>query len=207
VEAVEWRYDGLKGKIIPWTKERGGTSDDPSVLVFLLAPDGSLVERCPPASAYQASLFAKWLRERLDRYEREHPRTKVPFVRAAVTRSGDRATCPELEAARKEGKPVLLYLGRDARPGDDRKARAEVKAARAFEKKQLGSERTAEAAKGWALFRLDLGDPDHAAAARALGVEKAPSVLMFLPGEAPVDLSGKLRSGSLVYHLRKHAPK
>ncbi len=29
-ESVEWFYDGLNGKIIPWTKENGGTSDDPS---------------------------------------------------------------------------------------------------------------------------------------------------------------------------------
>ena len=36
-EPVEWKYDGLKGKIVAWTLENGGTSHDPSVLAFVVA--------------------------------------------------------------------------------------------------------------------------------------------------------------------------
>ena len=62
-EAVEWRYDGLKGKIISWTKERGNDHEDPSVLAFVVTPDERLFAKCPGQSAYNASGFSKWLRE------------------------------------------------------------------------------------------------------------------------------------------------
>ena len=41
-ECVEWHYDGLNGKIIPWTMEHGNESHDPSVLAFVVAADGTV---------------------------------------------------------------------------------------------------------------------------------------------------------------------
>jgi hypothetical protein len=206
-EAVEWRYDGLHGKAIKWTNERGNTHPDPSVLAFVVTPDERLVAMAPGRSVYAASSFAKWLREQSDAYERAHPRTKVPFVRATVETTGGEPRCDEMTKAREAGKPIVLLFGREGRPDDDRSAKAEVKATRAFVKKQLGSKQAAENAKGWTLLRFDLADAGHASFAKKLGVSQAPATLMIVPGEKdPIDLTTKLRSGSLAYWLKKHGP-
>ncbi len=200
-EPVEWKYDGLKGKIIPWTLENGGTSHDPSVLAFVVAPNEKVVAMCPGGATYQAKSFSKWMKEQADAYERAHPRTLVPLVRATVA---DGKSCPEIEKARAEKKPVLIYVGDDSAASGDKKARALAKKLRAFEKKHFGSKTNAAAAKGWGLFRLDLSDEEHRAYAKALGVTAAPAVLVYLPGErTPLDLTKKLKSGSLAYQLKK----
>ena len=38
---VEWLYDGLGGSVIEWTFEHGNTNEDPSVLCWILDPDGN----------------------------------------------------------------------------------------------------------------------------------------------------------------------
>ncbi|MHC4579802.1 MAG: hypothetical protein ACYTED_20690 [Planctomycetota bacterium] len=207
-ESVEWLYDGLKGRIIPWTKEHGGTSDDPSVQAFIVGRDGGVVSRCPDGRAYSASSFSKWLEEQADSYDRKFPRTKVPFAMAEVSPATEeeRARCEALEEAREARTPILLYVGREPAPSDDRKAKAQVKACRKIEKGALGSKKAAEAAKGWALLRLDLSRAEHRDLAKGLGVEQAPALLMLLPDrEKPVDLGTKLKGSNLAYHLKKNA--
>ena len=209
-EIVEQLYDGLGGKIIPWTKEHGGTSDDPSAQVLVVGADGEVVARAPDQTAYQGKALAKWLEETLAAYEREHPRTALPLVRADVTGEGEGArrqvACAALDAARAEGRPALLYFGRDAAPKEEKKLAKEVAAARKFEGKSLDSKAAAEAAEGFLLLRFDLGNEDHARLAADLGVTEAPTVLLVVPGEeAPVAL-GAPDAGKLRYHLKKHAP-
>jgi hypothetical protein len=208
-ECVEWLYDGLKGKIIPWTKQHGGTSDDPSVQAFVVARDGSVLSRCPNSAGHAASPFARWLDEQAKLHDKRYPRTKVPFAMAEITRDhDDRPRCGSLEEARESGKPILLYVGRDPRPEDERRVRKQIKAAQRFEKGTLGSKKAAEAARGWVLLRLNLAEKSHAAFASTLGVEAAPALLMFLPGEErPVDLGCKLKGPNLAFHLNKHAPR
>jgi len=146
-ETVEWLYDGLNGKIIPWTREHGGTSDDPSVLVFLVGPDGKVVEKAPDREADQAKAFAKWLESRADEWERSHPRTKVPFVWTAVTASGSgadrRVACAELDQAHAKGDPVAVYVGLEKREGDDATGKTEAAAASTLERwfKKVGTGR------------------------------------------------------------------
>jgi hypothetical protein len=204
-ETVEWRYDGLKGKIIPWTKEHGGTSDDPSVQAFVVARNGQVLSRCPGGSTYAGASFARWLNGQADDYDRKFPRTKVPFAVAEIfIEEGEPARCEAFAEAREGRKPVLLYIGREPQPEDDKKAKKEVKASRKLEKGALGSKKAAEAAKGWVLLRLDLSRPDHLAFVKEIGVAQAPALLMFPPGETgPVDLGTKLTGPSLAYLLKK----
>jgi len=203
-EPVEWQYDGLKGKIIPWTLENGGTSHDPSVLAFVVAPNEKVVAMCPGSAAYQPGSFSMWLKEQAVAYDRAHPRTLVPLIRATVAAGRDGPRCAEVERARNEKKPVLIYVGDDSAASGDKKARALAGKLRAFERKHFGSKTNAAAAKGWALFRLDLSDENHRAYAKALGVTGAPAVLVFRPGEGtPLDLTKKLKSGSLAYQMKK----
>jgi hypothetical protein len=207
-EIVEWCYDGLNGKIIPWTLKNGGTSHDPSVQAFVLHNDGAVIARAPDAKVYQASSFHKWLAEQADRYEKTYPPTRVPLLRADVVRDGDELSCPALEEERTAEKPVLLYFGRGEREGQSKSHRKEVKAARKLEKGALDSRKAAEAAEGWALLRFDLGDADAAAWAASLGVDRAPAVLLWLPRqETPELLPARLTGASLAYALKKWKPK
>lgn len=209
-ERVEWIYDGLNGKIIPWTKQNGGTSDDPSCQAFVVGGNGAVVARAPDAAVHAAAPFAEWLREQALRYEKEHPRTRVPFVPAEVEEGGGEEgappRCAALEEAREAGRALLLYVGREPLAGDAKAARAETAAARKFEKGTLGSKPAAEAAAAFVLLRFDLSEKSHAALARAWAVERAPALLLWLPGEAaPRDLGTRLDGGALAYQLKKHA--
>ncbi|MHC4547476.1 MAG: hypothetical protein ACYTEZ_01755 [Planctomycetota bacterium] len=207
VEAVEWLYDGLNGKIIPWTLDNGGHSKDPSVQAFLVARDGKVFARCPDGQAYRASGFSRWLEEQLGRYERRFPRTAFRFETPDMDLIDGKPTSESFEAARRAGRPILLYAGRDSFGPEDKKAKKEVKAARKLEKGTLSDKKAAEAAKGCALFKLDLADARQAAFARTLGITQAPTLLLILPGQKkPLDLS-KLKGPSLAYHLKKRAPE
>ena len=205
-ETVEWLYDGLQGKVIKWTKEHGNDHDDPSVLVFVADSDGKVLEKA--TNAYQPAGFQKWLDEQAESYERSHPTTRVPFVRATVTVSGEGderiATCAELDEAREAGSPVLVYVGRSASPDDDRKTKPAVKASQKFEKGTLGAKSAAEAADGLVLIRLDVANEAHALLAESLGVEKVPTLLLFAPeAEAPDDLGGRITGQALAHKLKK----
>lgn len=207
VEAVEWLYDGLGGKIIPWTLENGGHSKDPSVQAFIVARDGSVFSRCPDGQAHSASGLSSWLKGEITKFEKKYPRTAFRFEAPDMDLIDGRPASESFMAARREKKPILLYAGRDSAGPKDRKARKEVKAARKFEKGALSSKKAAEAAAGYVLFKIDLADERQAKWAKTKGIEKAPRLLLFLPGEAePVDLS-KVKGASLAYHLKKHAPE
>jgi hypothetical protein len=201
-ELVRWLYDGLSGKIIPWSKEHGGTSDDPSVQAFVLGGDGKVQARAPDSTAYQPGAFAKWLKEQAATYERAHPRTRMPFVRAEVAAGGE--TCAEFTLAREAEAKILLYFGREPTEGADRTAKKEAAAARKFEGKTLDSKSAAEAAEGWTLLRFDLANPDHARFAKTLGVEAAPTLLLFAPGaEEALNLGNRVSASSLTYQVKK----
>ena len=206
-EAVEWLYDGLGGKVIKWTHEQGSTNEDPSVLAWVLSADGVVL--AAGRQAHAPGPFAKWLREQADAYERSHPATRVPFVRAQVVAEGDGdarvARAPELDEARAAGRPVLLYVGRTERPGDDKDAARDVKASRKVERGALDSKSVAEAAEGVVLLRLDVGDADHARLARALGIEKVPALLLYPGGESEPEDLVKASAASLAHRLKRLA--
>lgn len=208
-ERVEWIYDGLNGKIIPWTKANGGTSDDPSVLVFVVGHDGKVIEKAPDGESHQPRAFAQFLKRHADAWERTHPRMKVPFLPAEITAVGEGAartvTCRALEDAKAEKAPAAVYVGRKGLAADDAKAKAEAAACRKFEKESLSSAEAARAAEGWALVVLDRSDPDQAILAKSLGVESAPTVVLVVPGETkPVLLEKTISGGGLALQFKKY---
>ena len=206
VEPVEWLYDGLNGKIIEWTFENGNDNPDPSVLAYLVDRNGKVFSSCPKGQAQSVSGFSGWLEEAIRDYGKKFPRTALPFDSPEVSMDGRTPTCETLDAAREAKKPVLLFFGREERNDDNRKARAQVKKSRKYEKSAFGSKKTAEAAEGWVLLRFDLGDRDHAALAKGLGIEAAPALLFFLPGEEKPVSPGLIKGSSLAYHLKRHGP-
>lgn len=215
-ELVEWQYDGLNGKVIPWTLENGGKSRDPSAQLFVVSPAGKVVARCATETTYAPSQAAEWLTEQAAAWERDHPRTAVPFRSAQVGVAGGETVCAAFDEARAAGRPVLVYVAREgvAENRDEkvtkelRARRAEAAACREVERGALDSKLAADAAEGVALLRLDLGDDAHAKWALALGVEKAPALLLFVPGEEkPVVLPKTLSGADLAARLKKLASK
>jgi thiol:disulfide interchange protein len=206
-EPVEWLYDGLSGKVIAWTMANGNTNHDPSVLAYVVSASGQVVATAPAATPYQASSFAKWLAEQAATFERDYPRTAIPFARAEVAETDGNAACAALGETRAASRPVLVYCARDPRTDDDKAAKKECADCRAFEKKTLNAKSAAEAAaetEGLLLLRFDLADPLHAKLAATLGVTKGPALLLFLPGAGkPEDLGGKLDGSALAFRLKK----
>jgi len=212
-EAVEQHYDGLNGKIIKWTLANGNANHDPSVLAFVVGPDGKVFASLMNGQQYQAGAFTKWAKQQANAYERAHPSTRLPFARAKVTVSGGAdgadgaATCEELDAARADEKPVLLYFGRGHFAPKDKTGKKEAKAAQKFEKGTLNSKSAEKYAVGWVLLRFDLADESHAVLAKQLGVESAPALLFFPVGaEAPQALDGRTSGAALGAVLKKHLP-
>src|SRR5262245_927765 len=209
-EQVEWHYDGLNGKVIPWTRQHGGTSEDPAVQVFVVTPDTGDVARAPRETAYAPSQFAKWLKEQADAFEKAHPATKVPFVPAEVAVQAEGTsrtwTCAAIDEARAASRPVLVYVSRGERADAEKALKAQAAAARKLEKAALDSSDVAKALEGWTLLRLDLADADHAAFAKTLGADKAPALLAIDPGEEkPQSLDTSLAGDALAFRIRKFA--
>jgi len=208
-ERVEWYYDGLKGKIIPWTLENGGTSHDPSAQVFVVTRAGSVQARCPNGKVYSGGSLAKWMEEEAKKHEKLFPRFRVPFDPAEVTIEATddgegAATCEALTNALQAGKPVLCYFGREPGLKDDKAIQKQIKACRKLEKAAFGSKKAAAEAKGWTLLRFDLSEKSHAKLANSYGVEAAPAVLLFAAGKKePTDIGKRLKGANLAYHLKK----
>ncbi len=208
-EQAEWLYDGLGGKVIPWTKEHGGTSDDPAVQVFVVQPETGAAARAPQSDAYAPAALAKWLKEQADVYEKAHPPTRMPFQLADLKAEGDgaarRVSCPALDAAKKDGRPALVYAPRVERP---EASRPQAAASRRPERSFLDSEQAAKAAEGWVLVRLDLSDADQLAFAKTLGADKAPALVALVPGEdAPQQIDPSVTGEALAFKLKKLAGK
>lgn len=215
-ERVEQLYDGLNGKLIPWTKANGGTSDDPSAQVFVVGRDGAVIARCADGTAHAASGLARWVKEQADAYEKEHPRTRLALVSADVAWSGDgaerKAVCTALDAALAAGAPILIYAARDKVLEGEKGVKAEVAVARKFEKGVLDSKSAADAAAGWTLLRLDLAREADRALLATLGVTAAPQLVLIPAGTAAAD-AAKARvlpprdvsAGSLATLLQRHA--
>ncbi len=211
-ERVEWLYDGLNGKVIPWTKEHGGTSEDPAVQVFVVGLGGREVTRAPRDSAFAPEAFAKWLKDEADTFGKAHPVTRIPFVAAQVTKTQGGTTptwsCAAIDDARSSKIPVLVYVGRGEPDASDKAAKAQAAASRKLEKGLLDSETAAKALDGWTLVKLDVADADHLAYAKSLGVEKAPALLLIVPGEEkPQVVDPSITADSLAFKLKKLAPK
>lgn len=211
-EQAEWQYDGLNGKVIPWTKEHGGTSEDPAVQVFVVAPDTGQVTRAARDTAFVPAEFAKWLKEEGDAFEKTHPVTRIAFAAAEVTTTVDGTTkawaCAPVDAAKRDGKPVFVYVTRGERADADKALKAQAAASRKLERGVLDSGEAAKSAEGWTLVKLDLADADQCAYARALGADKAPALLLIVAGEdKPQLLDVAITADALAFKLRKLAPK
>jgi len=211
-EQAEWQYDGLAGKVIPWTKEHGGTSEDPAVQVFVVQPDTGQAVRAPQGDAYAPSAFAKWLKEQADGYEKSHPSTRIAFAAAELKVDVDGTTrnvsCPALDQAKKDGKPALVYVSRGERPDADKTTKPQAAASRKLEKGLLDSEQAAKALDGWTLVRLDVADADQLAFAKTLGVDKAPALLAIVPGEEkPQTIDASITGEALAFKLKKLVAK
>lgn len=61
--SVLWHYDGLKGSVIRWTHEHGNKNEDPSVLAWILDPQGNEIANLS-GQVYNASSLASALEER-----------------------------------------------------------------------------------------------------------------------------------------------
>ncbi len=168
-----------------------------------------MIERASDADAHQPKQLVRWLTKHADAWDRAHPRTLVPFVGATVRATGGgsdrRVTCDELEQARKSGTPVAVYVGRETREGDDAKAKAEVAAARKFEKEVLCSADAAKAASGWTLLRLDRAEADHATLAQSIGIAAAPAIALYLPDVAAPELLDRMTSATTLTKRFKQA--
>jgi hypothetical protein len=179
-----------------------------------------MAARCPTEKAHVASQIAEWMNEQSAAWERDHPRTAMPFLRADVaaasTGGTDSVVCAAAGEAVAAGRPVVVYVARESvaerkdekTTKEERARRAEAAQCREFERKVLDSKLAADAASGCLLLRLDLDDAAHAKWALALGADRGPALLLLTPGEEkPLLLPKTITGADLAFRLKKLAPK
>ncbi len=193
------------------SKKRDGKTpeDHPSLLALIVGRDGKVFSLLSNGQQYNAGSLAKWAVDQANKYEKAHPSTRIPFVRAKVEVHGEgtdlKAECEEIEKARAANKPVMLYFGRGHFDPKDKAAKKESKLARKVEKGTLNSKTALKQIGGWVLLRFDISDEEHAAFAAAHGVEAAPAFLMWLPGEEqPQPVDRKISGHGLASLFKKH---
>lgn len=201
-ERLRWEYDGLHGKVIPWTLENGGTSKDPSAQAFVIGRDGKVIARAPDSVAYTPTRFAEWLETEFLEYDDAHPRYRAGFRFGRLTASsGD--TTDGATLALSDDRPTLLFVERTALPDDDRAHTQQSRAATKYATKVLDSKKLTAAVAGVDCVRLDLADAEHARVARALGIDAAPALLFLAPGAEPESLDVKASASSTAYRVKK----
>ncbi len=179
------------------------------MLAFVVGVDGKVFASLMNGQQYQAGAFTKWASEQVRAYEKAHPSLRLPFTRSKVVMEGEgadaKAVCADLDDARDDEKPVIVYFGRGHHAPKDKNGKRQVKAARKFEKATLDSKSAAAQADGWVMLRMDLSDEAHAAFAKGLGVTEAPTMLLFAPGaDKPRLLDGRTSGNQLAAILKKH---
>ena len=99
-------------------------------------------------------------------------------------------------------------MSRGERADADKSAKAQAAASRKLEKGLLDSEQAAKAVDGWTLVRLDVADADQLAFAKTLGADKAPALLVIVPGEEkPQTIDASITGEALAFRLKKLATK
>lgn len=185
-EQAEWPYDGLAGKVIPWTRNHGGTSDDPTIQAFVILPDTGAVTRASREQSLTPDSFAKWLKDQADAYEKTHPIPKLGYVSGEMRTEGEgtgkKWFCSTVDAARKDERAVLVFVSRSEKSGADKAAKAQASESKRVEKAFLDSELFARLYQGWTLVKIDLSNPDDLYYAKSWGVEKAPYYIEFALG-------------------------
>lgn len=170
---AEWRHNADAAK---WAKEHGNTNPDPAYLVWIVNAKGEDTARWLDRR-YVESEFIEWLGGSAKAPEKK----EKPRIAFSDVTSNDERKIEEIDQAREEGKPVLLYAQLPgAASGFGQKGRAEeIRACREFEKGPLASAAVIELSKKFACFRIDLSKDADKKFLAAWKVETAPAIILL----------------------------
>ena len=118
-----------------------------------------------------------------------------------------RASCRGVCGGDRRGSCCRVAPRDSSRVEEVARTRESCAAARANPGAKVDAKAPSKEKEGWAFFRLDLADDDHALLAASWGVETAPALLAWLPGkEAPENLSAKITPYNLTKLLKENKP-
>lgn len=178
-ERVEWKYDGIGGRVIQWTKQHGNANDDPSVLVWVLDAKESVIG-APSAGEYQApGPFAKWLSEM--KVEHDRKTARIPPEMAVQWEESSATVMEGVTSAIDQGKPVFVYVAIPQERQDEKEWKAARKECLKFEHGALADKGLAELAAKCYSVRLDFSDDAVKDLVKAWGVKRAPALVLIDP--------------------------
>lgn len=171
VVPVMWKYDGLGGKAIAWTKQHGNTNDDPSHLIWLLDEDGAEIARAGGEGETSASLV-EWLASSIATWEKRRApgiarRFEAPADGVDVGVAGARAR-------------MIWYAATDAEgAAPERRSAAERTASLAL--KVLSSKKLEGLTENVDLVRVDGSVAADGTAADAATLARLPRIVILGP--------------------------
>ncbi|MGE3853585.1 MAG: hypothetical protein AB7K09_17775 [Planctomycetota bacterium] len=222
-ETVEWRYDGLRGSVIKWTKDHGNTNDDPSDLLWVLDAAGNVIGSATPADRQSPAAFTAWLDRMYDEFTKNGGRpaagagaaagatTSVDFADGTLT-TADGATKPvlqDLATAKSAGKLLFVYVYVPADQKSDFRFASAVQKGEKLESGILADPELAAVLKA-SCQCIKLNGADEkvmALVAEQFKVSRPPALLLINPGSDKPKVEVFARSTTRVADIRKAIEK
>lgn len=173
--------------MLKWTNEHGNQMKDPAYQVWILKPDFTEFARWGSNRVYEAEAFLAWLEEKAKEWaavkgaEAAGPKIEFRDDFAKESENGE-LRFEEIDKARSRGeRPILIYFQQPGAPSAlaSRGRVEEIRASREFEKGVLSSDAVIKLSRSFECFRIDLSKEADKRLAKRLGIESAPSVLLW----------------------------
>lgn len=170
---VMWKYDGIGGKVIQWTKAHGNTSDDPAHRIWILDAEGREVSRAV-GEAENPSSMIDWLAKGVEAWKK----AKTPGIAhlfAAPPEGGD----PAVPGAKAR---VVWYAATDAE-GALPESRAAALRTKTLAEKVLASKKLESLTKDAELWRVEAATTSDGQPVAAEEAEKLPRLVVMGPAQ------------------------
>ena len=189
VVPVMWKYDGLGGKVIQWTKQHGNTNDDPAHKIWLVDAAGVEIARAD-REGETASSLVEWLTKAIETWKK----AKTPGIAHLFSAPAD-----GVDATAAGVRPrVIWYAATDAKD-----AAPELKGAATRTKdlaeKVLSSKKLESLTTGVDLVRVETAVGADGSPADAATLATVPRIVLLGPatGEGKEPFRSELSGSSL----------
>jgi hypothetical protein len=159
---------------------------DPAYQAWILKPDLTGFAAWGSNRVYDAEAFVAWLEEQAREWVAAAPKPGgVEFRTESAKEVEGELRFEAIDKARRGDRPILIYFQQPGVPsGLSARGRVEeIKASREFERGPLSSEAVVKLAEGFECFRIDLSKEADRRLAKRMGVDVAPTVLLWPVGK------------------------
>jgi hypothetical protein len=170
---VMWKYDGIGGKVIQWTKAHGNTSDDPAHRIWILDAEGREISRAA-GEAESPSSILDWLANGVEAWKK----AKTPGIAhlfGAPPEGGDPAVAGP--------KSRVVWYAAGEVEGASVELRAAADRTKTLAEKVLATKKLESLTKDAELWRIDVAAAGDGSPLSADEAAKLPRLVVLGPAQ------------------------